>query len=206
MEGKEGKKKRARRRERRGEEQRLRLRRRGRSKARGARQRWGLRRRPRSTAPVAAAPLGFLCGCDLAGDPGGAAGSEKQVLISSLEIFFLTFSLPLVCRTQPSETKLSLLHHPSSSSLSFSLLDPACDAREPPRAASEVAKEKKSKRSSPTSSIETRKTMAEEEALDARELALNAAAGAAAKPLTINDLPNDQLVCPSLWRSATRSW
>ena len=36
--------------------------------------------------------------------------------------------------------------------------------------------------------------MAEEEALDARELALNAAAGAAAKPLTINDLPNDQLV------------
>ena len=136
---------------------------------------------------------------------GGTRSSRREKGSSFFSHFFL-FRRSFAAGTQPSETKLSLLHHPSSSSLSFSLLDPACDAREPPRAASEVAKEKKSKRSSPTSSIETRKTMAEEEALDAPELALNAAAGAAAKPLTINDLPNDQLVCPSLWRSATRSW
>ena len=38
------------------------------------------------------------------------------------------------------------------------------------------------------------KTMAEEEALDARELDDARSVSAAAKPLTINDLPNDQLV------------
>ena len=142
----------------------------------------------------------------------GALSNEREEVKKARESVFFTFSR-LVCDDTASEkNKQTCRSFSITPSLSFPLFDPASDAREPLRAASERAKEKKRKRTLLDKSPRRGKTMAEKKTFDTRELgeALSAAGAATAgpsststptstpppppKPLTINDLPKEMLV------------